>query len=52
LTRRGERRSAGTVDLLVAGTAERHQLIVLSEDRELKTSAAVTGQPVRRITAP
>lgn len=52
LTRRGEHRSAGAVDLLIAATAERHQLIVLSEDRDFQTVAAVTGQPVRRITAP
>ncbi|MBK6874323.1 MAG: PIN domain nuclease [Kineosporiaceae bacterium] len=51
LTRRGEHRSAGAVDLLIAATAERHQLIVLSEDRDFETVAAVTGQPVRRITA-
>ncbi|MFG1921657.1 PIN domain nuclease [Cryptosporangium sp. NPDC048952] len=52
LTRRGEHRSAGAVDLLIAATAERHQLIVLSEDRDFQTVAAVTGQPVRRITVP
>ena len=51
LTGRGEHRSAGAVDLLIAATAERHQLIVLSEDRDFETVAAVTGQPVRRITA-
>lgn len=50
LTRRGEHRSAGAVDLLIAATAERHQLIVLSQDRDFETVAAVTGQPVRRIT--
>jgi hypothetical protein len=50
LTRRGEHRSAGAVDLLIAATAERHQLIVLSEDRDFESVAAVTGQPVRRIT--
>lgn len=52
LTRRGEHRSAGAVDLLIAATAERNQLIVLSEDRDFETVAAVTGQPVRRITTP
>jgi predicted nucleic acid-binding protein len=52
LTRRGEHRSAGPVDLLIAATAERHQLIVLSQDRDFETVAAVTGQPVRRITTP
>jgi predicted nucleic acid-binding protein len=52
LTRRGEHRSAGPVDLLIAATAERHQLIVLSQDRDFETVATVTGQPVRRITTP
>ena len=51
LTRRGEHRSAGAIDLLIAATAERHQLIVLSEDPDFELVAAVTGQPVRRITA-
>jgi predicted nucleic acid-binding protein len=50
LTRRAEHRSAGAVDLLIAATAERHQLIVLTEDRDFETVAAVTGQPVRRVT--
>jgi predicted nucleic acid-binding protein len=50
LTRRGQHRSAGAVDLLIAATAERHQLIVLTEDRDFETVAAVTGQPVRRVT--
>jgi predicted nucleic acid-binding protein len=52
LTRRGEHRSAGAVDLLIAATAERHQLIVLTQDRDFETVAAVTGQPVRRLTTP
>jgi predicted nucleic acid-binding protein len=52
LTRRGEHRSAGAVDLLIAATAEHHRLIVLSEDRDFDTVATVTGQPVRRITGP
>ncbi|MDQ1289076.1 MAG: hypothetical protein QG622_2642 [Actinomycetota bacterium] len=52
LTRRGEHRSAGAVDLLIAATAERHQLIVLTQDRDFETVASVTGQPVRRITTP
>jgi predicted nucleic acid-binding protein len=51
LTRHGEHRSAGVVDLLIAATAERHQLIVLTEDRDFETVAAITGQPVRRVTA-
>ena len=50
MTRHGEHRSAGAIDLLIAATAERHQLIVLSEDRDYETVAAVTGQSVRRVT--
>lgn len=46
LTQRGEHRSAGAVDLLVAATAERLGLTVLANDRDFRTIAAVTGQPV------
>lgn len=52
LTGRGEHRSAGAVDLLIGATAQRHEPTVLSEDRDVETVAAVTGQPVRRITTP
>jgi predicted nucleic acid-binding protein len=50
LTEKGTHRSAGAVDLLVAATAEREGLTVLSDDRDFETVAAVTGQPVRRVT--
>jgi len=50
LTETGSHRSAGPLDLLVAATAERERLIVLCDDHDFKTVAAVTGQPVRLIT--
>lgn len=50
LTEKGKHRSAGPVDLLVAATAERERLTVLTDDRDFETVAAVTGQPVRRVT--
>ncbi|GAB3219570.1 type II toxin-antitoxin system toxin ribonuclease C21 [Glycomyces halotolerans] len=46
LTRIGEHRSAGPVDLLVAATAELHDLTLLHHDRHFDCVAAVTGQPV------
>ena len=46
LTETGAHRSAGHVDLLVAATAERERLIVLCDDHDFRTVAAVTGQPV------
>jgi predicted nucleic acid-binding protein len=52
LTERGEHRSAGPVDLLVAATAEQEGLIVLCDDRDYRTVAAVTSQPVRFVTRP
>lgn len=50
LTEKGKHRSAGPVGLLVAATAERERLTVLTDDRDFETVAAVTGQPVRRVT--
>ena len=50
LTETGSHRSAGPLDLLVAATAERERLIVLCDDHDFKTVAAVTGQPVRLMT--
>ena len=47
LTERGTHRSAGAVDLLVAATAEREGLMVLTADKDFESVAAVTGQPVR-----
>jgi predicted nucleic acid-binding protein len=50
LTETGTHRSAGAVDLLIAATAEHERLIVLTDDRDFQTIAAVTGQPVKLIT--
>jgi predicted nucleic acid-binding protein len=50
LTETGSHRSAGPVDLLVAATAERERLIVLCDDHDFRTVAAVTGQPVTFVT--
>ena len=50
LTEAGQHRSAGPIDLLIAATAERERLVVLCDDHDFKTVAAVTGQPVRLIT--
>jgi predicted nucleic acid-binding protein len=50
LTETGRHRSAGPVDLLIAATAERERLIVLTDDRDFEVVASVTGQPVRRVT--
>lgn len=49
LTERGQHRSAGTVDLLVAATAELQGLTVLHHDNDFDTIVAVTGQPVQRL---
>lgn len=51
LTERGAHRSAGAVDLLIAATAERSQLIVLCDDGDFEMVSEVTGQPVRRVTS-
>jgi predicted nucleic acid-binding protein len=51
LTERGAHRSARAVDLLIAATAERSQLIILCDDRDYELVSAVTGQPVRRVTS-
>jgi predicted nucleic acid-binding protein len=50
LTEAGSHRSAGAVDLLIAATAERARLSVLCDDRDFKTIAKVTGQPVMLVT--
>lgn len=46
LTRNGTHRSAGPIDLLVAATAELHDLTLLHRDRDFDCIAAVTGQPL------
>jgi predicted nucleic acid-binding protein len=50
LTSAGTHRSAGAVDLLIAATAEHERLIVLTDDRDFQSVAAVTGQPVKFVT--
>lgn len=52
LTSTGRHRSAGAVDLLIAATAEAHQLTLLHYDRDFEQIAEVTGQPVRWLAPP
>lgn len=47
LTQRGQHRSAGPVDLVVAATAELQGLALLHRDRDFECIAAVTGQAVQ-----
>lgn len=47
LTAKGEHRSAGPVDLVVAATAELSGLTLLHHDHDFDLIAAVTGQPTR-----
>ena len=49
LTAKGEHRSAGTVDLLLAAVAEQAGLTLLHCDRDFETIARSTGQRVRVI---
>ncbi|MFI0085999.1 PIN domain nuclease [Streptomyces bobili] len=49
LTTKGEHRSAGPVDLLVAAAAEEAGLTLLHFDRDFETIARTTGQPVHMI---
>jgi predicted nucleic acid-binding protein len=49
LTAKGEHRSAGAVDLLVAAAAEEAGLMLLHYDHDFDTIARTTGQPVRTI---
>ncbi|MFE7900034.1 PIN domain nuclease [Streptomyces sp. NPDC057424] len=49
LTAKGEHRSAGPVDLLVAAAAEEAGLTLLHYDSDFETLARTTGQPVRTI---
>ena len=49
---RGHHRAASIPDLLIAATAELAQLTVLHVDRDFDLIAAVTGQPVERLTTP
>ncbi|GAA1910709.1 PIN domain nuclease [Streptantibioticus ferralitis] len=47
LTKRGQHRSAGAVDLVVAATAELQDLTLLHRDHDFECIAAVTGQPLQ-----
>jgi predicted nucleic acid-binding protein len=47
LTGKGQHRSAGPVDLVVAATAELHGLTLLHSDHDFDVIAGVTGQPHR-----
>jgi predicted nucleic acid-binding protein len=47
LTRKGQHRSAGAVDLVVAATAELQGLTLLHRDRDFDCIASVTGQPLQ-----
>ncbi|WP_437008119.1 PIN domain nuclease [Streptomyces sp. enrichment culture] len=47
LTQRGQHRSAGPVDLVVAATAELQGLTLLHRDRVFECVAAVTGQALQ-----
>jgi predicted nucleic acid-binding protein len=45
LTKRGQHRSAGPVDLVVAATAELRGLTLLHRDHDFDCVVGVTGQP-------
>lgn len=47
LAQRGQHRSAGAVDLVVAATAELQGLTLPHRDRDFECIAAVTGQALR-----
>ncbi|MCX4507845.1 PIN domain nuclease [Streptomyces anulatus] len=49
LTTKGEHRSAGPVDLLLAATAEQSGLTLLHYDPDFETIARTTGQPTRML---
>jgi predicted nucleic acid-binding protein len=48
LNSKGQHRSAGPVDLVIAATAELSGLTLLHRDSDFDTVAKVTGQPLRR----
>ncbi|WP_067858574.1 PIN domain nuclease [Nocardia shimofusensis] len=52
LTERGQHRSAGMSELLIAATAEAHDLTVLHYDRDFETVREATGQPTQWIAPP
>ena len=52
LSRRGAHRGVSLPDLLIAATAERHELTLLHYDRDYDAIASVTGQTSRWIAEP
>ena len=52
LADRGQHRAPSIPDLLIAAAAELVQLTVLHIDKDYDLIAAVTGQPVERLTQP
>ncbi|WP_250009597.1 hypothetical protein [Actinoplanes sp. M2I2] len=52
MTSRGCHRSAGPLDLLVAATAEEHQLTLLHYDAGFLSISKITGQPVEWVAEP
>lgn len=52
LTDRGEHRSAGPVDLLVAATAELAGVTLLHYDKDFDTIARATAQPTKWVVPP
>lgn len=49
LAARSMTRSCGLADLLIAATAQRHQVTVLHYDEDYERIASITGQPVERV---
>ncbi len=47
LAARGQLRAVGIPDLLIAATAEHHQVTVIHYDSDFDLIAAITGQPTR-----
>ena len=47
---RAQHRAASIPDLLIAATAELAQLTVLHYDKDFELIAAITGQPIERLT--
>ncbi|NUQ96033.1 MAG: VapC toxin family PIN domain ribonuclease [Streptomyces sp.] len=52
LIEKGQHRSAGAVDLLVAATAELQGLTMLHYGNDFETIASVTGQPTQWLAPP
>ena len=50
LGERGQHRAASIPDLLIAATAELAQLSILHDDKDFELIAAITGQPIERLT--